>query len=141
MANYARIISNVAVDVSTDPATQFHPTIAAQFTAVPAQVQRGWVLNNGEWAPPETAPQPAPAYPKVSPIEFKLLFTQAERLAINAARETDQKIADFFDLVDDPRLTYVDMGLQSTQDALTYLVHKGLITASRRLEILSGQLK
>lgn len=77
-------------------------------------------------------------FPKVSPVEFKLLFTAPERVAIKAARATDTVIDDFFDIVEDVRLTHVDLGLKSTQDALSYLEGLGLIAAGRKAEILTG---
>ena len=142
MANYARIINNVAVDVSPNPQEEFHPDIAAQFEPVPDEVKQGWIRNEaGEWEAPAPSPEPEPTpseATKVSPVEFKLLFTSAERVAIKAARATDQVIDDFYDIVEDPRLTFVDLGLQSTQDALSYMVAQGLLTAERRSEILAG---
>ena len=142
MSNFARIINNVAVDVSTNPQEQFHPDIAAEFEPVPDDVQAGWARNEaGEWEAPAPTPEPTPApteSPKVSPVEFKLLFAPAERVAIKAARATDPVIDDFYDIVEDPRLTHVDLGLQSTKDALSYMVAQGLLTEERRLEILAG---
>ena len=136
MTNFARVINDVAVDVSSTPAEQFHPSIAEQFEPVPDEVQAGWVRNeDGEWEAP--APSPSEAT-KVSPVEFKLLFTSAERVAIKAARATDQVIDDFYDIVEDLRLTFVDLGLRSTQDALSYMVAQGLLTDERRSEILAG---
>lgn len=143
MTNYARIINDVAVDVSSNPAEQFHPDIAAEFVAVPDEVRQGWRLVSGTWTEPAPVELSAPAveYPKVSPVEFKLLFTPQERVAIKAARATDVVIDDFFDIVEDPRLTFVDLGLQSTQDALSYLVQQGLLTVERRQQILAGQVQ
>ena len=141
MANYARIINDVAVDVSSNPAEQFHPIIAAEFQPVPDVVQRGWRLVGDDWQEPEPQPQPEPpAQPalKVSPVEFKLLFTSPERVAIKAARQTDPIVDDFFSIVEDPRLTHVDLGLSSTADGLAYLVSQNLLTAERRAQILSG---
>lgn len=54
MANFARVINNVAVDVSTDPDNDFHPDIAAQFVSVPDDVTNGWVKTGSVWAQPET---------------------------------------------------------------------------------------
>lgn len=143
MTNYARIISDVAVNVSSDPATHFHPDIASQFEPVPDGVKHGWVRTDGEWAAPAPtpAPDPAPTYPKVSPVEFLLLFTSAERVAIRAARPDDPVLDDFFDIVEDPRLTFVDLGLPSVQDALHYLAATGFITDARREEILQGKVQ
>lgn len=78
---------------------------------------------------------------KVSPVEFKLLFTPAERVAINARRTTDPVVDDFFTILDDPRLTHVNLGLPSTGQALAYLVSLGDLTANRPAEILTGVLK
>lgn len=143
MANFARIINDVAVDVSSNPAEQFHPDIAAEFRPVPDEVRQGWRLVSGTWTEPAPVEPSAPAvvFPKVSPVEFKLLFTPQERVAIKAARATDVAIDDFFDIVEDPRLTFVDLGLQSTQDALSYLVQQGLLTVERRQQILAGQVQ
>ena len=145
MSKFARIINNVAVDVSTNPQEQFHPDIAAEFEPVPDDVQAGWARNEaGEWEAPAPTPEPTPApteSPKVSPVEFKLLFTAQERVAIKEARAADPVIDDFFEIVEDPRLTHVNLGLQSTQDALGYLETKGLITDARRVQILAGKIQ
>lgn len=145
MTNFARIINNVAVDVSGNPTEAFHQSIAEQFEPVPDEVKIGWCLADGKWRAPEPtpAPEPAPATteaPKVSPVEFKLLFTSQERVAIKAARATDPVIDDFFEIVEDQRLTYVDLGLQSTKDAIGHLQSKGLLTAERADAILSGKI-
>lgn len=143
--NNARIIDNVAVDVSRNPYEQFHPSIAEEFVPVLDEVQQGWIRTEaGEWSAPESLPEPTPApteAPKVSPVEFKLLFTSPERVAIKAARASDPVIDDFFDIVEDPRLTEVNLGLQSTKDALSYMVDQQLLTAERREQILSGQVQ
>lgn len=144
MTNYARIINNIAVDVSRAPAQQFHPTIAAQFVEVPDAVRPGWVKTGNTWAPLREAPAPetpAPDYPRLTPVQFKLLFTGPERLAIKAARATDPVLEDAFDLLDDPRLTEVDLNLQSNRDLIAYLASRSLITPERVPEILAGTLQ
>ena len=78
---------------------------------------------------------------KVSPVEFMLLFTATERVAIKAARQTDPMIDDFLDIVEDPRLTFVDLALPSTRGALAYLAAKNLISEERQAEILSGVIQ
>lgn len=144
---HARIANNTAVDVRTEsPEGFFTPEIAAQFVEVPDEVENGWLLESGIWSAPPAPPEPQPEplqidAPRVSPVEFKLLFTAQERVAIKAARATDPVIDDFFDIVEDPRLTHVNLGLQSTQDALAYLEATGLITTARRQEILAGQVQ
>jgi hypothetical protein len=145
MSKSARIINDAAVDVVTgDPAAIFHPAVAAEFVSVPDEVLVGSRLVNGAWTEPAAQPGPAPQQPeaaRVSPVEFKLLFTVTERLAIKAARENDPVIDDFFSIIDDPRLTHVNLGLQSTQDALLYLKMQDLISDARRLTILAGQVQ
>lgn len=74
---------------------------------------------------------------KVAVIEFKLLFTIAERVAINAARSTNQTIDDFYELLDDPRTQNVDLSLPVVQEMLNYLVEQGLLTSDRKNQILS----
>ena len=141
MTNFARVINDVAVDVCADPANSFHPDIAREFEQVPGNVKQDWVRIDGVWSAPAPAPQPEPTpseATKVSPVEFKLLFTSHERVAIKAARATDTVIDDFYEVVEDPRLTYVDLGLKSTRDAIGYLAAQNLITAERATEILAG---
>ena len=140
MANFARIINAVAVDVSTDPTNQFHPDIAREFVPVPDNVKPGWIRKDGEWQAPESAPQPdpEPVYPKVTPVQFKLLFTSPERVAIKAARATAPVVDDLWDLVEDPRMEHVDFGLKSVRDSIAYLATAGLIAPERVAEIISG---
>ncbi len=71
----------------------------------------------------------------LSPVEFKMLFTSEERIAIKAS--TDAVVQDFFELINDPRLTQVDRNLQSVKDAIAYLEFKGLIAVGRSTEILA----
>lgn len=145
---YARIINERAVDIATDPASQFHPDLAAEFVEVPDEVQRGWIrAEDGTWSAPPAPAAPEPEAPKVSPIEFKLLWKPTERVNLRTLRETDPILADFWELVEDPRMTQVDLGLTSTQQAVTYAVRKlvenGTIAAAdeatRVAEILAGQ--
>lgn len=102
---------------------------------------RGWVTQNQIVIDTDLAFTVETPAPKVSPVEFKLLFTAQERVAIKAARASDPIIDDFFEIAEDPRLTYVDLGLESTQAALSYLVTKELITEVRKADILAGVIK
>lgn len=83
----------------------------------------------------------APEDIKVSPVEFKLLFTAAERVAMKLVRATDPVIDDFFDIVEDPRLTHVNLSLSSTIAAVGYLETVRLIAPGRKEEILSGTMQ
>ena len=130
-----------------DPVECYHPDIAAFYdTEVPDNAVNGDGWVNGQLVKPEppapVIPEPvAPVPPKVSPVEFMLLFTSSERVAIKARRATDPIIDDWLDIVQDPRLTHVDLALQSTQDALAYLVSLNILTDERRDEILSGEVQ
>lgn len=86
--------------------------------------------------PPPPPPGPEPIT-RVSPIEFKLLFLSPERIALR--NSTDPVIQDFYDIVDDPRLTFVDLTIPATTDALLYLQSQGIISDRRRLQILNAE--
>jgi len=150
MSNFARIINNVAVDVSADPENSFHPDIAAEFVAVPDNVAPGWVKgSDGKWSAPAPAPEPVAAvtYPKVGPIAFQMLFTPAEMIAADELKATDKVLASFWKLIDDPRTDAIDLGLESVQNAIEYTLTavKGAGVAvdvpARKAAILSGVLK
>ena len=147
MTNFARIINKVAVDVSSNPAEEFHPDIAAEFQPVPDEVQVGWVRNeDGEWEAPAPSPEPVPqvSYPKVGPIAFQMLFTPAEMIAADELKATDKVLASFWKLIDDPRTDVVDLALESVQNAIEYTLTavKGAGVAvdvpARKAAILSG---
>lgn len=142
---FAWIENNTVRDVCEGvPQDLFAPEVAALYsTEVPEGTKPGYGLKNGNWvAPPAPppAPVPAPVPPKVSPVEFLLLFTPQERVAIRAARPNDPVLDDFFDIVEDPRLTFVNLALPSVQGALYYLAANQFITDARREEILKGAI-
>lgn len=143
--NFARIINDTAVDVSTDPTNSFHPTIAADFIEVPDDVVVGSKRDaQGVWTPPTPPtppepPAPEPAVPPiVGPIAFKLLFTAQERIAIKTSE--DPIVLDFFSIAEDPRTTEVNLALSSTQEALTHLTTVGILAEGRKEQILTGTL-
>lgn len=139
----AWIENNTVRDVANgNPAELFHPDIAINYdTDVPDDIVQGATLVDGVWVNPApvepVTPAPTtPPAPKVSPIEFKLLFTSGERIAIKSS--TDPVVQDFYEITNDPRLTHVDLGLKSTQDAIAHLVHVGILTQERADAILAG---
>lgn len=152
MANFARIVDNVAVDVSATPAEHFHPDLASQFVAVPVEVQAGWKLDGETWEAPAPA-DPPPAtdlviiYPTVGPIHFKMLFTAAERLKAKELRASDPMLDDFWELIEDPRTDVVNLGLQSVQQAVEYTLTVAqaagvdLDVPERKSQILTGVLQ
>ncbi|MDD2267012.1 hypothetical protein [Sulfuricurvum sp.] len=123
-----------------DPVDLFHPDIAINYnTDVPDSAVVGAELIDGVWVNPvidaviDTVV--VNKVPLLSPIEFKMLFSSEERIAIKTS--TDAVVQDFFELINDLRLTYVDRNLQSVKDALAYLEHINLIASGRAMEILS----
>ena len=53
-----------------------------------------------------------------------MCFTYQERAGAETLATTDPIIKDFYSIVNDPRLTEVDMSLKSVQDAIGYLFLK-----------------
>ena len=141
---YARIVNGVAIDVRTEsPECFFTPNIVAEFVEVPEEVEDHWVLIDNIWSAP-IIPEPivtSPLIPIISPVEFKLLFTPQERMAIKAARATDEILDDLFTILDDPRLKEVNLNLESNKAVMAYLESKGLITTERKAEIMTGIMK
>jgi hypothetical protein len=140
---YAWIENNTVRDIANgSPAELFHPDIAAKYdTEVSDDVIAGATLVDGVWVNPTPVepviPEPTtPEAPKVSPIEFKLLFTSPERITIRTS--TDPIVQDFYDITSDPRLSHVDLGLKSTQDAIAYLVSVDILSQERADVILTG---
>jgi hypothetical protein len=149
---WARIINNVAIETTdVDPVGRFSPEIV--WEKVSTDITPNSTRNGSVWTiapvpePVQTERAPDISDIKISPIEFKLLWTAQERVSIKSLRESDPITDDFFDIIDDVRLTYVNLSLQSTQQAVDYLLTK-LVAATviqsadvpvRRAAILSGQ--
>lgn len=143
---YAWLQASIIRDICNgDPGSLFHPDIAALYdTEVPDEAMQGDTFEDGVLTPkPIPAPvavEPvAPVPPKVSVIEYKMLFTSAERIAVKAS--VDPIIIDLQELMNDPRTTTVDLSLQSISDALDYMTAIGLIAVGRKAQILSGQIR
>ena len=145
---YAWIENNKIRDiVGVDPFTIFHADVAKNYsTEVEDNVENNAELVDGVWVNPVTPepdtdyvlPEPEKVYPKVSPLEFKLLFTVQERIAIKEAKATDEILQDGFEILEDPRLTVVDLGLESNQGFIDYMATLGLFTTERADKIKSG---
>lgn len=137
---HAWIENNTVRDIANgNPAELFHPDIAAKYdTEVPDDVIAGATLVDGVWVNPAPVEPvtPEPTAPTVDPIEFKLLFTSGERIAIKTS--TDLIVQDFYEITSDPRLAHVDLGLKSTKDAIAHLVSINILTQDRADAILAG---
>jgi hypothetical protein len=134
----AWIENNKVRDIANgNPLELFHPDIAIHFnTDVEDTVLVGAESVNGVWVNPTIATivEAVKVAPLISPIEFKMLFSAQERIAIKAS--VDPVVQDFISIVEDPRLNNVDRNLQSVKDALNYLELINLIAKGRALEIL-----
>lgn len=152
MTNYARNINDVAVDVTTtDPTTIYYPTVAAEFIVVPADVQDGWLYDGSTWsappAPSPPLPPPVPVPPIVSAVQFMMLFYPQEQAYIQ--NSTDAIVKVFWTRFSDPRVTEINLALDSMSQTLDYLsttdVLPALIppapylAAGRKEAILTGQ--
>lgn len=108
-----------------------------------------------EGLPPSHQATQAAAVVTVSPPEFKLLWTAEERIAIAQVRgsadpafaQAREAFNDFFNILDDVRLTHVNLSLASTQAGvsavLATLAGMGVVTDidARRAAILSGAIQ
>lgn len=128
-----------------NPEDLYHPDIAKHYdTDVPDDAVNGDGWEDGVLIKP-SPPEPLPSEPQpepditVSPIEFKLLFKLHERVAIKAARTTDPIVDDFMEIIEDVRLTHINLSLSSTREGVDYLESVGLIENGRSAEILSNK--
>ena len=64
-----------------------------------------------------------------------MLFTSEERIALKES--VDPIVVDFLEIINDPRLTFVDRNLQSVKDMIAYLVSISILTQARADEIMS----
>ena len=103
---------------------------------------QGWSTDGCGHIPDATGTEweELPTPPNLSPVQFKMLFTSLERIAIKAARASDPVIDDAYDLLDDPRLTEVDLTLASTHGLIDYLVGLNLLTAERAKQVQAGEI-
>jgi len=132
---YILIDNDVVVGVTPEyrpGAAQIQMQVADDLEPMP---HVGDIYSAGEFtAPPAVTATP----PKLSPIQFKLCFTSTERIAISALKATDPVIADAYEILDDPRLTTVDLALASNQALIDYLVALSVLTPERAAQIKQG---
>jgi hypothetical protein len=124
------------------PDELYHPDIAKLYnTDVPDEAANGDGWVDGQLVKPvipEPVEPPAPVVipPKVSAIEYKMLFTPQERIATKTS--TDPIVQDLYELLNDPRVMTVDLSLASIQGALDYMTSLGILAEGRKAEILTG---
>jgi hypothetical protein len=70
-------------------------------------------------------------------VQFMLLFTPAERIAVRGS--ADPGIVDWFAILNDPQFEGVNLASKGCADALSYLVLRSILTAERKAAILKGE--
>lgn len=148
MSLFARIKGGIVTEVSIDPANQFHTDIAREFEPVPDNVKAGWRKVGNTWIEPTNPGTPTKPKRKTDLILFKLLFSTPERIHLKSLITTDPIIKDFFEIIDDVRITSIDMESTFIIDSVNYcvdlLVTAGIILEEDRVtrteEILSGNI-
>jgi hypothetical protein len=60
-------------------------------------------------------------------------------VALNQAKASDPVIADFFSLVDDPRLLEIRLGSNAVASAIQYMVDNDYLEQARADKILKGE--
>jgi hypothetical protein len=170
MTTYARIQGNTAVEVFVPHegfslAECFHPEIAALFVQVPDGTLTGATTDDGgkTWTNHATQAQGDTAqtvvvYDLLTPMQFYVAFTPAERMKLKALAITGiPATADTPEYPVDPVIAefwatyqmavsagaHIDPNLPSTQEALEYLASPSaptpqVITADRIPQILAG---
>lgn len=125
---FAYVKNEKVVQISKKPIDEFHPEIASKFVEVPEHVEVGFVFDGTNYAPPVVAdPEPIEPEPvnkvSISPVDFKFLFTLAERVKIKELRANDLALDDFYSMLDDPRLTVIDLSNSRMIEGVTYAVN------------------
>lgn len=141
---HARLVNGTVIDISEDPLSEFHEILSEDFVEVPDNVTVGSILTEeGEWLIKEVVPRVAPPRPLpfLTPIQFKMCFTPDERRVIAEIKLNDHVLQDAYEILDDPRLTEVDLNLQSVRDTVTYIKDLGIINDDRCREVLLGIMK
>lgn len=88
-----------------------------------------------QWVSPPIAPVFTGYGTIITNLAFEKRFTDIERKAIRLAAKTDPDVEDAMGL--STKATYVDLARTDTQNLTLLFVSKGLLTAPRRLIILT----
>ena len=146
MNTWVRNVNNVACDATTvDPATLYHPTLAAQFISAPEGIQNGARWSGKAWVNPAPAADDSPgdsiAPPNIAPIlpawAFYERFSLPEAAAINAS--DDLLVIELRNRLArrEQNNVLVDCADPDVIGMLTLLVKKELLTKERMRIILS----
>lgn len=119
-----------------------------EVAAQPEWVNGIWECGDVRFTDPEktlyAAVVESPQAPKLSPIEFELLFTMQEQVSIEQSNDPyvkkfnkliqDQKAVNAYD----PTRGMIDLGLSFVREAIAYLVSINMLTQARADIILVG---
>lgn len=136
---YARMINNKAAEVvSPQTWATFNDVGQALFIEAPYHIDRGWVLDNGEWSAPEPIPAPEPQPQPLSRLQFEVLVQQAAGLSD----------AQFLAALDDAALrllwhrlnsaSQVELDHELTQIGMAALVATGHLTDAQVQAIMAA---
>lgn len=132
-----RVVNGTVTDLSEDPARDYSAEVAKDFIEVPndapSDLKIGYKYDpvTKVFTAPEPPFIPLPLNPEPqfnmhpTPPQFFLLFTAQERVAIKYIAKGDYPVSpileDWLEILNDPRLTEVDLTLESTQNAIMFL--------------------
>ncbi|GHA13307.1 hypothetical protein GCM10007989_04870 [Devosia pacifica] len=128
------VVDNVIEAESVEAAQSMFPG-ASVFAS--DEVGPGWVSDGeGGWqAPPELPTTKDPV--RIDTPLFLMRFTPQERIGIRQAAKTDLVIEDWFAIINDPRLAYIELGDPNLTAGMGYLVQQELMTEARAQEVLA----
>lgn len=135
MKMYATVnAENVVVAVARTAPTPAEGQTVVEVTP-PDRAMPGWKYN-AAGTPRKFTPPPAPPRPKTyTPLQWKLRFTQEERIAMRAAAAQSPQLADFLDLLNSAQDVVNTNPL--VKQGLDGFVAAGALTADRVAQILA----
>lgn len=73
----------------------------------------------------------------VGVVEFKTKLTYDERAILNTLKTSDARVMDFFNIIDDPRLTTLDLRSVFITEFLDYCILLNILAETRKQQILT----
>lgn len=107
---------------------------SSPWVTIPDNVQAGWTFDGTNYAEP--TPTPVPPRTRLSRLEFRNKFTQAEKQSLYAAKASNVDVEIFLD--DLASAEYVELTDPATIAAVQSLEAGGIVGSGRGDEILTG---
>jgi len=130
MMKYGIIESGVVTQVMT---ASYVPE--APWVSIPDDVQPGYLFDGTDFTAPTPAPEPTHRT-RLTRLEFRNLFTQAEKQALYTAAQSSVDVQIYLDDVNAAQ--YIETTDASTVNGLGALVAAGILTQARADEVLEG---